>query len=150
MSGRESRANTRLLAAAVRDLRVTQEDGTEVDDQAVVKLSNAHTLHLRVEFDSLPTATRYRVTLVIYKRGRSSAAHSGEIRNSPTATTFTQTVNVMNSPPRLEFDVVDDRRSRFHDGPGPYDTTIALTPVDSGGTPVESETSSMSYDFVGV
>jgi hypothetical protein len=63
--------------------------------------------------------------------------------------------------PKLVFDVADAaligefaaakiEGVPFHDGTGPYETTIALTPIDANGKPVESETSAMSYDFTGV
>jgi hypothetical protein len=139
----------KVITPAVRDLRVTDETGHDITEDAVINLHNAHVLHFRLEFDSQPDKTRYRVTVVIHKRGRSSAAHSGEIRNARFATTFTQSVNVFLSPPRLEFEIIDTTPDRFHDGQGPYETTIALTPMDAGGTPIEGETSSMSYDFVG-
>lgn len=155
MNRKEPESDAQILPVAVREFRVTHDDGTEVDNQAVVTLKKAHPLHFRLEFESQPTSTQYRVTLVIHKRGGTLSAHSGEIRNAPIATAFTQTLNVQNSPPRLEFDVDDANIlitsiPPFHDGPGPYETTIALTPIDAGGNPIEDETSATSYDFTGI
>lgn len=150
MSQKEAEASTRALAPAVRELVVRDEDGNEVESDGVVRLVKANVLRFRVEFDSQPARSRYRVTLVIHRRGRSSPVNSGEIRNARHATTFTQLVNVQNSPPRLEFQVTHPEPHRFHDGPGPYETTVALTPTDSAGNPDEDDTSSMSYDFVAV
>lgn len=148
MSRTESNDNG--LLSAVRNLIVTDDQGNVIDEEAVINLHNADTLNFKLVFASPPEASEYRVTLVIHKRGRSSAVDSGEIRNARTATTFTQTRPVLDSPPRIQFDVVDTGPHPFHDGPGPYETTIALTPIDAGGKPVESETSSVSYDFTGI
>jgi hypothetical protein len=150
MSQKGSEVGARALAASVRELVVKDEDGNAVGSDAVLRLVKAHVLHFRLEFASQPTRNRYRVTLVIHRRGRGSPVSSGEIRNADHATTFTQFVNVQNSPPRLEFDVVHRDPHRFHAGPGPYETTIALTPTDSAGNPDEEDTSSMAYDFVAI
>jgi hypothetical protein len=149
MSRRESEADAQTFTIPIRDLRVTDETGDEISDEAVINLDNAHVLHFKLELDSEPASSQYRVTVVIHKRGRSSWASSGEIRNARLATTFTHDVTVFLRPPRLEFDIIDTTPDRFHDGPGPYETTIALTPMDSDGKPIESQTSTMSYDFVG-
>jgi hypothetical protein len=129
---------------------VKDQDGNTVGEDGVIKLEKAHLLHFRLEFASQPARSKYRVTLVINRRGKSSSVHSGEIRHARHATTFAKLVSVQNDPPRLEFDVMHHEPHRFHDGPGPYETTIALTPTDGAGTPDEEDSSTMSYDFVGV
>lgn len=148
MSQKGSEADARALAAAVRDLIVKDEDNNEVLDDGVIRLDKAHRLQFKLVFASQPARSRYRVILVIHKRAANSPVHSGEIRNARHATTITKFLNVLNSPPRLEFEVVHRAPHRFHDGPGPYETTIALTPTDSADTPDEEDTTTMSYDFV--
>jgi hypothetical protein len=149
MSRAESESDNKVTPPAVRDLIVTDQEGNEIEG-AVINLGRAHVLHFRLEFDLSPSSSRYRVTVVIHRRGRTSTAQAGEIRNARFTTTFTHIIPVFLTPPRLEFDIVDTTPHRWHDGPGSYDSAIALTPLEQDGTPIESETSAVSYDFVGI
>lgn len=150
MSRQESEADIRQTPVAISNIRVKDSGGKALHKDAVVLEKKSKALKFTLFFASSPMSKRYRVTLVIHKRGEAVAdGDSGEFRHAHTATTFTEEFDVLGgAQSRLEFEVKENRLILFHDGPGPYDTSIALTPIDdSTGKPIESQTTSMSYGF---
>jgi hypothetical protein len=150
-SGKEQNMSD-TAAELVRNLLIHHSDGTTVEGN-MVTLSKADTLHFRLEFDPTMADRRFRVTVVICHRGKTATTPvlKNEFRHTRVATTFTwPMVDVQGTPPWLEFDVVDTTPPDFHAGPGPYETTIALTPTDEASKPDEENTSSLSYDFTGI
>lgn len=139
-------------AELVRNFIIRHSDDTPVEGN-VITLSKAHVLRFRLEFYPTMTDRQFRVTVVIHHRGKTATTPvpPNEFRHAEFATTFTwPLVEVQGDPPSLEFDVEDTEPPHFHDGQGPYETTIALTPMDVNGEPDEEATSALSYDFTGV
>jgi hypothetical protein len=122
----------------------------------LVKLRGLHKLRFRLEFKDTLEDTRFWVTVVIRRRGRTAMSNTtdnnrpNEFRLSRYATSFRRMYDVQGDPPWLEFEVEDNEPEQYHDGPGPYETAIALTPPDENGEPDEQRDSSLSYDFTGV
>jgi hypothetical protein len=124
-----------------------------VEGNLILGLSSVRKLHFTLEFDETMTDRQFWVTVVIHRRGRTTTllnVPQNEFRHSRAATSFSRPIDVQGNPPLLEFDIEDDEPPEFHDGPGPYETAIALTPTDENGAPDEGRTSSLSYDFTGV
>lgn len=142
------------LSEKVSNLRVHHSDDEEVGSDHIVHLSKANPLTFVLELDEMPESELVRVTLIINKRGPSNAGTAGPFFHARLATTFEDFIEVEEAEdgtPTLTFSVTDPEKvsERWHDGPGPYDTSIALTSTDEGGDPIEESTSAMSYEFTG-
>lgn len=124
----------------------------------LVHLRRLLKLRFRVEFEETMEDRQLWVTVVIRRRGRTSESLPdgdnlpNEYRHSRYATSFRDLKDVQGDPqhPYLQFEVEDNEPVQFHDGPGPYETAIALTPPNENGEPNEERDSSLSYDFTGV
>jgi hypothetical protein len=156
MNHTESRSGRGVmrLSEKVRNLRVRHSDGEEVKSDHIVFLNRANPLNFILELDEMPENALVRVTLIINKRGPSHSGTSGPFFHAPLATTFadfSEVEETEDGTPFLKFSVIDPeaRSERWHNGPGPYDTSIALTSTNEDGEPIEESTSAMSYGFTG-
>jgi hypothetical protein len=151
MSQESSESADARLSEKLYNLRVRDKNDKEVGRDAKLHLADADRLTFTLEFREPPTSHIIRVTFTIHKRGGDQNGTSGAYKPAPVATTFVHFVEAVGDPPRLEFPILhhdhDKLGMRWHDGTGPYDTTIALTPTDANGEPDEGSTSALSYGF---
>ncbi len=142
------------LAKKLYNFSVRDQNNKEVGRDKKLDLKAANRLTLTLEFREAPTSHLIRVCVVINKRGDDLNGASGSYKPASIATTFVHIAEVLRDPPRLEFSILHRQSEkpeiRWHDGAGPYDTTIALTPMDVNGEPDETATSALSYEFTGV
>jgi hypothetical protein len=149
MSQESSEPADARLSEKLYNFRVRDKNDKEVGRDAKVRQADADRLTFTLEFREPPASHIVRVSVVIHKSGADNSGTSGAYKSAPLATTFVHFVEVVGAPPRLEFPILHHEHAelgeRWHDGPGPYDTTIALTPMNANGEPDEGSTSALRY-----
>jgi hypothetical protein len=144
-----------LTALSVKELLLNfaDDDETAITDNRI-SLAQARMFDLvfTVTFDFMPSVPQLEMTVAIQHKGDRHASSAGEFFVRHDGTTITEVVDVdsTTSSPSVRLTVpAEHDGNRWHDDPGPYDATVALTPVGDDVRADRGPSAIVRYDFWG-